>query len=281
MDEKQIAALVDEVIRELEGRSKEKQCTNKFSESDRPRVRGRYFVRGVYSYGNLKEMIGRFTPARLGVGRCGPRPLTSELLSFREDHAAAQDAVFLRVNPELVSRLGLLHLRSNVTDIDVHLTRPDLGRRLSKESEEILSTKGILEPQVQLIVADGLSSTAVEANVPELLPFLQESLKKKGIKLGTPVFVEFGRVGVMDHIGEIVKAESAILLIGERPGLTTAESLSAYLEYEPRLGKTDADRIVISNIHKNGLPPAEAGAEILELIQKILAEKRSGVSAKS
>lgn len=276
MDEREIALLVEEVIRELEGN----RTDGNVSPSSQQEVNRVYFERGIYDYGDLRDTIRAFTPARLGVGRCGPRPLTRELLLFREDHAAAQDAVFLRVNPDLIERLGLLHLKTKVLDINVHLTRPDLGRRLDEESEIILRSQAVMAPQVQLIVSDGLSSTAVEANVPELLPFLQKELPKKGLKVGTPLFVEFGRVGVMDHIGEILQAESAILLIGERPGLATAESLSAYLEYEPRLGKTDADRIVISNIHKQGLPPAEAGAQILELIQEILAAKKSGVGHK-
>jgi len=284
MDERQIAALVDEIIRELEGQSGAGRSSRVVDDSQTKAgeaVRGgRNLVKGAYEYGNLKDIIRASTSARLGVGRCGPRPITDALLSFQEDHAAAQDAIFLRVNEEFVNRLGLLYLRSRVTDINEHLTRPDLGRRLNEESENILRTKGVKNPQVQLIVSDGLSSTAIESNAPELLPFLQQGLERAGLTVGTPVFVESGRVGVMDHIGEIVNAESAILLIGERPGLATAESMSAYLEYEPRLGKTDANRIVVSNIHKGGLVPAEAGAEILELIQKILKEKQSGVGAK-
>lgn len=276
MDEREIALLVEEVIKELGGKGEVQNVPPLGQKSSVEE----YFARGVHYYGELRDTIRFFTSARLGVGRCGPRPLTRELLLFREDHAAAQDAVFLRVNQELIERLGLLYLKTRVSDINVHLTRPDLGRRLSEESENILRSQALMQPQVQLIVSDGLSSTAVEANVPELLPFLQQELPKKGLKVGTPVFVEFGRVGVMDHIGEILQAESAILLIGERPGLATAESLSAYLEYEPRLGKTDADRIVISNIHKHGLPPAEAGAQILEFIQEILAVKKSGVGLK-
>lgn len=282
MDERQIAALVEEIISELEGKSGARRVNSpkeNVSQGKEAARGGRGLVKGVYDYGNLKEVIKTSTSARLGVGRCGPRPLTDVLLSFQEDHAAAQDAIFIRVDSEFIKRLGLIHLKTRVTDINEHLTRPDLGRRLDEESEKILRAEGVTEPQVQLIVADGLSSTAVEKNVPELLPFLQKGLEKAGVKIGKPVFVEFGRVGVIDHIGEIVKAESAILLIGERPGLATAESMSAYLEYEPRLGKTDADRIVVSNIHERGLSPAEAGAEILELIQKILRARQSGVGA--
>lgn len=284
MDERQIAALVDEIIRELEvrgGTGRKSQADDDFQTKDSNGVKGaRFLVKGAYEYDNLKDLTKTSTSARLGVGRCGPRPLTDALLSFQEDHAAAQDAIFLRVDEEFVNRLGLTFLKSRVSEINEHLTRPDLGRRLDEESENILRTKGVKEPKVQLIVADGLSSTAIESNVPELLPFLQQGLERAGLTVGTPVFVEFGRVGIIDHIGEIVNAESAILLIGERPGLATAESMSAYLEYEPRLGKTDADRLVISNIHKGGLAPAEAGAEILELVQKILKAKQSGVGAK-
>jgi len=284
MDERQIAALVDEIIRELEvrgGTGRKSQADDDSQTKDSDGVKGaRSLVKGAYEYDNLKDLTKNSTSARLGVGRCGPRPLTDALLSFQEDHAAAQDAIFLRVDEEFVNRLGLTFLKSRVSEINEHLTRPDLGRRLDEESENILRTKGVKEPKVQLIVADGLSSTAIESNVPELLPFLQQGLERAGLTVGTPVFVEFGRVGIIDHIGEIVNAESAILLIGERPGLATAESMSAYLEYEPRLGKTDADRLVISNIHKGGLAPAEAGAEILELVQKILKAKQSGVGAK-
>jgi len=190
------------------------------------------------------------TPARIGVGRSGDRPLTETIIRFRADHALAIDSVFSAVDEKFVDDLGLLKLKTRVNDKDQHLTRPDYGRELDEESRKLLLEKCDKKPQLQVIVSDGLSSKAIEANMKDILPAFLQGLKVNGITVGTPVFVKYGRVGVMDDIGEALGAEAAIMFIGERPGLVTAESMSAYMIYNPRKSAEEAERTVVSNIHR-------------------------------
>lgn len=218
------------------------------------------------------------TPARIGVWRAGDRPLTETIIRFRADHALAIDSVFSAVDEKFVDDLGLLKLKTKVSDKDQHLTRPDYGRELDADSMKLLLEKCDKRPQLQIIVSDGLSSKAIEANMKDILPAFQQGLSVHGIKVGTPVFVKYGRVGVMDDIGEALGAEAAILFIGERPGLVTAESMSAYMIYNPRKGVDEAERTVVSNIHKGGTPPIEAGAHIATLMKRIMDAKASGVN---
>lgn len=219
------------------------------------------------------------TPARIGVWRCGTRPLTETMLRFRADHATAQDAVLNDVSEEFMQKNGWAKLQTRCKDKDEFLTRPDLGRRLSDESLETLRKTGNKEWDVQIIVADGLSSTAVETNVLDIYPALVQGLNSLNItSLGPPVFVKYGRVAIMDDIGEVLKPKVAVVLIGERPGLGTSESLSAYLAYNPRRGMLESERTVFSNIHKGGTPAAEAGAHLAGVIKNVLDKKVSGVA---
>ena len=227
------------------------------------------------------ERIAARNPTRLGVGRAGPRPRTDDLLTFRADHAVARDAVQSRVDPTLLEELDLLSLQSEVSDGDQYRARPDLGRDLADESLERLQSECRRAPQVQLVVSDGLSSTAVEANVPDLLPMLRDGLERRDIEVGTDVFVEYGRVDVMDAIGEELEAESALILIGERPGLATAESLSAYFVYGPERGTPTARKSVVSNIHDGGVPPVEAGAQLVDLLEEMLEKEASGLDLRT
>ncbi len=220
------------------------------------------------------------TPARIGVGRCGSRPLTQTLLRFRADHAVAQDAVLGEVSEDLIAKYNLVSLKSACHDKDEFLTRPDLGRKLDDESIEKLRKECQAGAQVQIIIADGLSSTAIEANLADLYPALSQGLSTMGIKLGTPIFVKYGRVAIMDVIGELLKPEVAVILIGERPGLGTAESMSAYMAYNPRAGMVESERSVISNIHKGGTPAVEAGAHLASFVKRIVDAKMSGVNLK-
>lgn len=217
------------------------------------------------------------TPARIGVWRAGTRYKTDTLLKFRADHAVAQDAVFLDVDQAFLDRMGLLTAQTMCQTKEEHLTRPDQGRRLSPEAVDVIRQKCQPKGQVQIVVVDGLSSSAVQANVPDMLPVLSEGLKAAGIKVGTPFFVKNGRVPVQDHLGEILDFELFVSLIGERPGLGTAESLSAYITYRPNSKTVEADRTVVSNIHKGGTPPAEAAAHLVTLIQSMLKLKCTGV----
>ena len=151
------------------------------------------------------------------------------------------------------------------------LTRPDLGRIFPPEGLETIKSKCVHDIDVQIYASDGLSSTAVEANLENILPIIIEGLKAKGLKVGTPFFVKNGRVAAMDQISEA---------LGERPGLATAESMSAYIAYKATVGMPEARRTVVSNIHSRGIPAVEAGAYIVDVIQKILEAKASGVELK-
>jgi len=220
------------------------------------------------------------TAARIGVWRAGPRPLTQTLLRFRADHAVAQDSVMGEISEEDAAKFKMVFVKSACRDKDEYLTRPDLGRILDEESLKKIEKECEKKPQVQIVVADGLSSKAMEANIPDLFPALLQGLQSMNIKVGTPIMAAYARVGLMDSIGEAVKPDVCINLIGERPGLGTAESMSAYIVYNPRTGVIESERTVISNIHKGGTPAVEAGAHIATLVKKILDARASGVNLK-
>lgn len=223
------------------------------------------------------DRIAARNPSRLGVGRAGSRPRTQTLLEFRSDHGVARDAVHSHVSDAFLEDMGLVAIQTLVEDKDEYLARPDKGREISEKTAEQLRESCQQAPQVQILVADGLSSTAIERNVPDLLPILTDGLDQRGLDIGTPIFVTFGRVDVMDAIGEELDAECCIILIGERPGLATAESLSAYMVYGPERGTPTAKKTVISNIHPGGLPPVEAGAEIADLVEEMCRKQASGL----
>ncbi|MGG1516500.1 ethanolamine ammonia-lyase subunit EutC [Paenibacillus oryzisoli] len=222
--------------------------------------------------------LARKTPARIGVGRAGLRPKTEAWLKFRLDHAAAVDAVYGEVSTELLSSLDLFAVQTQVSDKEEYIRRPDLGRRLSAEAIQIISKRCAHEPKVQIIVSDGLSSQAIEQNGEDVLLSLQQSLTSLGIDYGTSFYIQKGRVAVMDDVGEVLRPEVVVLLIGERPGLLSAESLSAYLCYKPGKGTIEADRMVVSNIHSGGIPPVEAGAYLGDVVARMLKFQASGIS---
>lgn len=220
------------------------------------------------------------TPARLGIWRAGPRYKTETILRFRADHAAAQDAVFSNVDEQFLKDMNLFTVQTLCKDKDEYLTRPDLGRKISDEGLQKIKENCQKQPQVQIFVSDGLSSAAVEANAKDILPAIIQGLEGYKIKVGTPFFVKLGRVGAMDQISEVVGADVTCVLIGERPGLVTAESMSAYIAYKATINMPEARRTVISNIHRGGTPSVEAGAHIAELIKTMLEKKASGIDLK-
>ncbi|SHJ56400.1 Ethanolamine ammonia-lyase light chain [Hathewaya proteolytica DSM 3090] len=224
--------------------------------------------------------VKQYTPARLGVGRAGGRYKTETMIRFRADHAVAQDAVFSDVPEELIKEMGFFSVQTMCKDKDEYLTRPDLGRKLDDEAVKMIKENCKMNPTVQVYVSDGLSSTAIAANVKDVLPALLQGLKAYGIDAGTPFFVRLGRVAVMDQISEITGADVTCVLIGERPGLVTAESMSAYITYKGTVGMPESRRTVLSNIHKGGTPAVEAGAHLAEIIKKMLEAKASGVDLK-
>lgn len=220
------------------------------------------------------------TASRIGIWRAGPRYLTKSLLRFRADHAIAQDAVFNNVPEEFIKEWGLLEVKTKCVDKDQFLTRPDLGRQLDDENAELLRKNCSDRAKVQVYIADGLSSTAVEKNAKDTYQALEQGLAGHGIKVGTPFFLRYGRVPAMDAVTEILHPEVTVVLIGERPGLATAESMSCYMVYGASVGMPEARRTVLSNIHRGGVPGVEAGAHIADVVKKMLDEKASGLDLK-
>ena len=242
-------------------------------------IRKQYLVKNPENgeeYAELKMNA----PCRLGIGKAGARYNTLPQLEFRAAHSAAQDAVFNDVDAEFVEKMGLWTVQTQCDSKDTYLTRPDLGRKLSPEAVETIKAKCKKNPTVQTYVADGLSSAAVAANIGDLLPAILQGLESYKIDVGTPFFVKYGRVGVMDEISELTGATVTCTLIGERPGLITAESMSAYIAYKATVGMPEARRTVVSNIHRAGTIPAEAGAHIAEIIKIMLDKKASGTDLK-
>jgi len=216
------------------------------------------------------------TVARIGVWRAGARYNTWSMLHARADHATAQDAVFTDVAPEFLKAQGLIDGQTECTSRDEFLTRPDLGRKLNEETRAKFKAELRSSAPVTVMVGDGLSSSAM-VNVPDILPAIVQGLKSSGIEIGPVPFVKYCRVGAMDDLGSLLDTDVVCLLIGERPGLATSESMSAYTAYRPSADKPESWRTVVSNIYRGGTPPTEAGAYLATLIKRMLDEKVSGV----
>ena len=217
------------------------------------------------------------TPARLGSGKAGPRYKTLTMLRFRADHAAAQDAVFSQVPEDFGSKNAMVEVQTRCGSKDEYLTRPDRGRCFDEENQRKIRAAIPGTPKVQIVIGDGLSSAAILANALDCMEAIREGLKLRGIDPGTPVFVRYCRVGAGDAIGDVTGCELVCMLVGERPGLVTDKSMSAYITYRPRTGVLESARTVVSNIHAQGTPAVEAGAHIAGLIETILQKKVSGV----
>lgn len=290
MDQKQIDALVREVISKLDVSSNgtaAAQQSNQHGQSvtaescsvDLGSEEAKQWI-GVKNPHNQEvlQALKNSTASRVGSGRAGVRPRTNSLLRFLADHSRSKDTVLKEVPAEWVEKQGLLELQSEITNKDQYLTRPDMGRILSEESVKILLEKCKKNPQVQVVVSDGLSTDAVISNYEEILPPLLTGLKNAGLDVGTPFFVRYGRVKIEDQIGELLGAKTVVLLVGERPGLGQSESLSCYAVYSPTVANTvEADRTCISNIHRAGTPPVEAAAVIVDLAKRMLEKKASGI----
>jgi len=217
------------------------------------------------------------TPARIAVGRTGPRYKTNTMLRFRADHAAAKDAVVSEVDPALLAELGLFELTTRAPDKPTFLQRPDLGRTLSDEARAVLAQKIGRAPTLAIIYGDGLSAAAINQHLATFHQALLPALAARGIAHAPAFFVRRSRVKVMDEIARLCGAQAALFVCGERPGLGFADSMSAYYIYQPAAGATDADREVISNINPRGRPPADAARDVAAAIERILREKKSGV----
>ncbi len=218
------------------------------------------------------------TGARLAVGRAGSRPPTRAVLLFGADHAVTQDAIFGDVPTDLLDSFGLFTVQTQVTSQEEYLLRPDLGRLLDDEAKQTITQRCVANPQVQIVVGDGLSAAAVTNNLPQIYPVVEQGLTGAGLTVGTPFFVRFCRVGVMNDVNDLMHADVVVLLIGERPGLGVADALSVYSGWRPAAGKTDAHRDVICMITANGgTNPLEAGAFVVEHVKNVLQHQASGV----
>lgn len=234
------------------------------------------------------ESLRKLTHARIALGRSGNSVPTRELLDFRMAHSRARDSVWREVD---FAPLGAVLTSSGFSSIQVQskcsgkqnfLLNPDLGRTLSDESQARLDAhlgQGPV-PDCVLIVADGLSANAVHANASAFIEGFFQSMKGVQLGIGPVVLARYARVALGDAIGFGLKAKSVIMLIGERPGLASSDSLSVYFTFDPKPGRTDADRNCISNIHESGLQPKAAGNMAAFLVRTAIQRQLSGVDLK-
>jgi ethanolamine ammonia-lyase small subunit len=243
-------------------------------------------VRTGADWQELERRIREQTPARLMEGRAGASYRTATQLQLRADHAAARDAVQAELDlnahlgQEFIERWGIFEVSTKARSKAEYLLRPDLGRTLDEAARGAIGEQCPHGCELQIAIGDGLSVKAVSAQVPWLLPLLLAGAGERGWRTGRPFAIRHCRVGVMNEIGELLTPAAVVLLVGERPGLATAKSLSAYLGYRPRDGHSDAQRNLVSNIHAKGVGRAEAAGRILKLVEAMLRERTSGVHLK-
>jgi ethanolamine ammonia-lyase small subunit len=233
----------------------------------------------------IVRKIRERTPARIFVER-GAAYSTKMSLELRGAHASAVDAVWTEFDlrrdfpPEFVAQWKLFQVSSRAESKSQFLLRPDLGRVLGDAAKSLILQHCPKGPDIQIVVGDGLSSAAVSAQVPLLFQLLQQEFQNRGWSTGHSFVVRYSRVGIMNAIGDLLSPRVIVLLIGERPGLATAESLSAYMAYSPGAGQTDADRNLISNIHARGVRSEDAANRITNLALRMMTLKRSGTAVK-
>lgn len=231
----------------------------------------------------LAERASAVTPARVLIGRSGTSLPTGQALALRAAHAAARDAVVTPLDADvpalraLIDRDEILPVCSRASTREEYVRRPDLGRALSEQSRSLIAERCPAAMQLQVVIGDGLSPAAVRAQVPALLADLLNRAHERGWSTGRPILIEHARVGVINEIGDLLAPTVVVLLIGERPGLSSAESLSAYLAYRPRRGHTDADRNLIAGIHARGIPTGQTAPRILRYAEALIEARRSGV----
>jgi ethanolamine ammonia-lyase small subunit len=234
----------------------------------------------------ILRKVKMHTPARLLVGRAGAAYRTDTQLQLREDHAKARDAVRAELdlktafNSEFIEKWNLFEVSTRASTKLEYLARPALGREFSHESRGEILRRCLPDRNVQIVIGDGLSALAIQTQVPELLPLLFEGARKSGWSIGQTFVVHHCRVGILNEIGELLKPQIAILLIGERPGLASAESMSAYMAYQPSRSHSDANRNLVSNIHDRGLSARSAAARILNLCAQMMRLGISGCTLK-
>lgn len=230
----------------------------------------------------MRQRLASFTSARVGLGRMGSSLPLQEVLRLSEAHAAARDAVHAQLDAESLAKdLSLLGMqtvlvRSAAPDRQIYLKRPDLGRCLDDQSRRLLSP--MASPELVFVIADGLSAFAIQNHALRFFSVLLPSLE--GWDIGPVVIATQARVALGDEVAERLGAKICVVLIGERPGLSSPDSMGAYLTYQPSVGKTDAERNCISNIRTDGLPYDIAATRLLFLLNESRRRKISGVSLK-
>lgn len=233
--------------------------------------------------------LRRLTPARIALGRTGTSMPTSAQLDFQYAHAQARDAVHLPfdhagLGAQLAERgRKSLLLHSAATDRNSYLQRPDLGRKLSDESAQTLRDYASAHPggvDLVIVVADGLSALAVHRHTVPFLTRMEEQAAADGWSVSPVILVEQGRVAVADEVGELLGAKMVVILIGERPGLSSPDSLGLYFTYNPKVGLTDAYRNCISNVRLEGLSYGMAAHRLLFLMREACRRQLSGVNLK-
>jgi ethanolamine ammonia-lyase small subunit len=220
----------------------------------------------------------RHTTALVGIGHVGTRYATDVVLQFQAELAVAHAAVGAELPDGWAEANGFTGVRSRVTSHREFLLRPDHGRRLDDESLQKIRSSCTKNIDVQVIVADGLSAVACMQTGKALHDAVVRACAGRGLSTGTPIAARFARVWLEDEIGQEVGAKVAMILLGERPGLGTGDGLSAYVVYGPKIGNTDGDRNMISNIHMRGIPPDDAAMRLAALAQAMIAQKCSGVT---
>jgi ethanolamine ammonia-lyase small subunit len=234
----------------------------------------------------LVRKIRARTPARILVGHAGPAYRTETQLQLREDHAAARDAVRAELDVNgafdtgFIEKWKLFEVGTRASSKDEYLQHPSLGRAFNDASRAEIARRCVAGCDVQIAIGDGLSVPAIGAQVPQLLPLLMAGAEARGWSVGQTFIIHHCRVGIVNEIGELLRPRIALLLIGERPGLATAESLSAYMAYQPERTHSDANRNLISNIHRRGLSAEEAATRILNLCGQMMQLRVSGVTLK-
>lgn len=241
---------------------------------------------GLSIWSDVIEKIRNRTPARVLADRVGAAYRTATQLQLRQDHAAARDAVRAEfelkrdLGAEFAKRWKLFCVSTKAASKEEYLRRPDLGRRLDENARRQVAAHCAPHADLQIVIGDGLSVAAVCSQVPALLPMLADKARSRGWKFGQPFAIKYCRVGVMNDVGELLQPKVVVLLIGERPGLATAESLSAYMAYQPRAGHNDSNRNLISNIHARGVSTEAAASRIIDLAEHMMRRQASGVEIK-
>lgn len=223
------------------------------------------------------DRIRRATPARVAQGRTGTRYLTDVYVGLRADHAIALDAVQSELPDGFAEQHGLVPVASRCEDKDEFLLYPDHGRRLSDASRALLTAQGDKGADVLVIAGDGLSAYALVQNGPPLVTALVRDLTAAGFRVGLPIGARLSRVGLQDDVGVLLGAKATIIIVGERPGLGTGDSLSIYTAFGPRLNQDNSEKDCISNIRGLGLPPDEAARRCTDLMRRSFAAGGGGI----